>query len=478
MAKRKREDQDSDIGQEGRPKKIKGQGSTQVNGTIASPKLNARTPESGLAESPQQKGQVLPGQVVTKQLDNENESAHARKLAKKERRKLEKEQKASLSSHTEFEEKDGESKKRKKQDLKRESPHNRGEHAPVNDSLPVAPLKSKRERRKEAASAENKDKPVSKSGTKAVSDLQKQSKGRKTHGGAVSWKVSDPVGGHMLDADPIFSRDEKYLLIAYESAIAVYLTSTSLPVRRLRSSRSNQIYAFALSSSGENHVYISTASREIEKWDWVEGIRLGCWKLSSAVYSLATWTQSVEGHSYEVVYTVEKKDPDQWLISAHRLESGENAAMAGARTLLRHKSPISSVKILDDGRFIVASSESQLMVGNTNNPGPSALQDICYTWRICDCPEWITSVDARVSHHEKTGKKSKGGMRKLDILDVAVGGLKGSIHLYENLLAELIRMEQPRSKTMPDSITSRRLHWHRNAVLSLKWSLDGEYALF
>lgn len=177
MAKRKREAEDNDPGQGVVPKKIKGQHSTEVKDTIAAPEPKAKKPGSELADLPQRNGQVLPGQYVTKRLDNEAEFAHARKLAKKEKRQLEKGQKVSLPSLTEFEEKDGESKKRKKrkkQDPKREIVHDRGEDAPVNASLPVALLKSKRERRKESASAENKDKALSKSGTIAVSEIQNQ----------------------------------------------------------------------------------------------------------------------------------------------------------------------------------------------------------------------------------------------------------------------------------------------------------------
>ncbi len=301
----------------------------------------------------------------------------------------------------------------------------------------------------------------------------KESDNGDTHPEKPTWKTSDAVGGHMLDVDPIFSRDEEFLLVAYHTAITVYSTSTSLPVRRLIINKLNRISAFTLSSSIDSQVFISTISGEIENWDWTEGSRLGRWKLSSSIYFLTTSLQTADEDNNQLIYTVDTKDADQWLISAHRLNSGEHATMTDVKTLLRHQGPLSSLRILAGGRFVVATSGSQLVIGNTTKPNPPLLQDLSYTWRIVECPEWITCIDVRISHPERIDKPSKGGRRRIEALDIAVGGLKGSIHVYDNLLGKLIRTEQPTSKELLEDIKSRRLHWHRNVVLSLKWSLDG-----
>ena len=426
-----------------------------------------------------------PSQKESKQ---RNDIPITKNTQKQERRRLRKEQQVALQAQLNSEEQEEDEtgtvnfiapQERKEQKQKKRV--SGGKHHQVNDAVPTAVQEFKKRKRK-AISLEGKEQdPVSKSNSVAVSRSKREQQKSKnksnkgeTHIEEPTWKVSDPVGGHMLDVEPIFSRDEKYLLVAYDTAITVYSTSTSLPVRRLRTNKSNRLSACTLSASTDSQTYISTVSGEIEKWDWTEGSRIGRWKLSSSIYSLVTSTPTAEESSNELVYTVDRKDADQWRISAHRLQSGEHAAKTDVKTLLRHQDPLSSLRILAGGRFVVAASGSLLMIGHTTKPNPSMLQELSYTWRIVECPEWITCIDARISHIERVEKPSKGGTRRFEALDIAVGGLKGSIHVYDNLLGKLIRTEQPTSKEVPEDIKSRRLHWHRNAVLSLKWSLDGE----
>ena len=289
-----------------------------------------------------------------------------------------------------------------------------------------------------------------------------------------SWKVSDAVGGHLLNIEPIFSPDENHLLLTYESILVVYSVSTSLAVRHLRTKDSSSISAFALSVRKAHELYISTYRGAIEKWDWQKGLRIGYWKLSSSIHFLTTSVRTTEEDDNDLVYTVDKKDTGPWLISAHRLKSGSEASETGVKTLFSHRRALSYVKVSEGGRYIVAASGPQLIIGNTESPDLTILQDLSYTWRIVDCPEWITSVDVRISHAETKIKKSKAGKKMIAYLAISVGDLKGSIHIYENLLGALLKREQPMSKESHGDVVSRRLHWHRNAVLALKWSLDGE----
>jgi len=311
--------------------------------------------------------------------------------------------------------------------------------------------------------------------------LDQQQNGRRNEDQA--WEISKPVGGRMTGIDPIFSPDEEYLLIAYDSAIIVYSTATSLPVRSLRVKEADNISAFSLSSHNTQQLYISTTLGMIEKWDWTQGSRLGHWKLSSSIYFLTTSVQAAGEAGRDLVYTVDRKGSNPWLISVHHLtDSSRNEV----KTLFSSDKALSYMKVMEGGRFIIATSGARLIIGSSSPPDPAILQNASYTWRIVDSPDWIVSVDARVSHLDLDrkkieGKKSKGGSKKIESLDIAIGGLKGSIHVYQNLLGDLIHREQLMSKDGSEDIgfkgiNSRRLHWHRNAVLALKWSLDGECA--
>lgn len=485
MAKRKRdlEDHDSVHGQEAKKAK------TQA---LAASK-------SEPAEAPKSKAKPSQNQNKAKPLEAETDGARTRTLPKRERRlekkRLEREQKAALEAQLKPEKKEDDaikiydaiaSKEHKKQKQKEEKRKSAFEELGGEDAnhVPTA-LRKPKKRKHEKITPENKERDlVHRPSPQITSKIKKpRHKDRRNpdNGNApskkTSWRISDPVGGQMLDIDPIFSRDEKYLLVAYDTAILVYSTSTSLPVRRLSTNKSSRLSAFALSSSIDGQVFVSTAAGQIELWDWTEGSRLGRWKLSSSVHSLQTSPQSGDGSGHEIVYTVDRKDAGPWLISAHILAIGEDAGKADVKTLFTYKNPLCNVQILAGGRFVLATSGSQLIIGNTDKPNPPVLQELSYTWRIVDCPEWITSIDARISQIEIVAKSSRGGTRTHEALDIAVGGLKGAIHIYDNLLGKLVRTEQPTSNEIPEEIKSRRLHWHRNAVLSVKWSLDGEHTM-
>ena len=421
MGKRKRAADDQGLTFSGRTKRAKGQEQLQEEvDTEVAEKLHV---EADSQDNP----------PVARVPKSEDDSARAIKLQKRERRRLKKEHRAALQTQ---------------EHLNGETDENQFVgHNSVKTQRP------KKRRRKDDRNPEehNGDSPL--------------------------WKVSSPVGGRLLDVDPLFSLDEGHLLLAYELAIAVYSSATSSLVRHLRISKSNKISAFALCSLRETDLYISTVKGTIEKWDWEQGCRVGYWKLSSSIYALTTSSRISGDALSDLVYTVDRKGADPWLVTAHRLVHGGESPSSEVKTLFSNQEAISSLKVLENGRFIVATSAAQLIIGHSNSPSPAKLQGLTYTWRIVESPEWIVSIDVRISHPEWDRKPSKGGKKRIESLDIALGGLKGSIHIYENLLGNLICREQPHSKDNTKDIKSRRLHWHRNAVLALKWSLDGEFPI-
>lgn len=318
-----------------------------------------------------------------------------------------------------------------------------------------------------------KHKPKKKSKDRTVRSNEKKSKDVDT----AAWRLSEAVGGQMLDVDPVFSPDEKFLLVAYGTSIAVYSTSTSIVVRQLRIHKADSISAFAFSSTTPGHLYLSTISGTIEKWDWTEGLRLSHWRISSSIYSLVTAKQNTGDLGSEMVYTIDRKGQGSWLLSVHRLAGVGDGAKTEVKTLFTYEHTLSSIYVFEKGRVIVATSGSQLIFGSSDKPALSPLKDVSYTWRIVDCPEYIVSTDVRVRPSERIQKTAKEGKSAASIIDVVIGGLKGSIHIYEDLPRKLIQRDHRASKGNSVDITSRRLHWHRNAVQAVKWSADGYYVI-
>lgn len=309
-----------------------------------------------------------------------------------------------------------------------------------------------------------------------------------------SWKLSEIAGGRMLDLDPIFAFNEeycqlrsrmfnahtlilffcRYLLIPYDIAVNVYATSTSLLVRRLRLSSLDRVSGFALSPTSTSHLFVSTSSGSIEKWDWLEGSMLEYWNVFATIYSLATSMPVHAETNNCLVYTVDRKDEGQWRLTVHRLLGGSEASKTDLGTLLKYPEPLTFVKILDNGRIIVVTSGSRVIIGTCDRPNPDSLKDLSYVWREVECPEWITCIDVQTRLYDKNTKRPKQSKNASHgAVDIVVGTLRGKIIIYDDLLENLNRIERGAKTRKVDGVSSRRLHWHRSAVLALKWSMDG-----
>ena len=276
----------------------------------------------------------------------------------------------------------------------------------------------------------------------------------------------------LLDVTKVYKY--RYLLLAYDPAIYVYSTSTSLLVRRLRASRMDSITGFTFSPQNPNHLYVSTRSGMIEKWDWIEGVKLEYWNTSSPMHSIVASKPSADDEINDLVYTIDRKGDGPWMITAHRLLGGSDAANTDLVTLRKYPEPLTSLRVYEGGRVIVATSGSCLMIGTTEKPNATPLRNVSYTWREVQCPEWITSIDVQIKHVGKGAKKTKQGKSTFQgAVHIVLGGLKGAIFMYEDLLRTLVEAERHSNKAA--NITSQRKHWHRNAVLSVKWSADGTY---
>ena len=194
----------------------------------------------------------------------------------------------------------------------------------------------------------------------------------------------------------------------------------------------------------------------IELWDWSKGERLKHWSTEPRIQNLKSNVNS-DG-SISVFSTHGGKSSSSKLLSS-TLTSDKSCR--DINLLFTHDKQISSLNVMDDGVTIVMTSESQITFGSRSGKATA------YTWRIVTCPEWISSIDIREKTTVSTNKKTR-------TFDIAIGGLKGAIHIYEDPLRKLLRKER-----QPDleDITSRRLHWHRNVVLTVKWSKDGNYLI-
>ncbi|MCJ1378848.1 hypothetical protein MMC17_001947 [Xylographa soralifera] len=365
-------------------------------------------------------------------------------------------------------------KRRTSQELAHNTERN---NVPTNRGLRIsrkfARKESWRARRQQKAEVAGEKNHTQDSTRKSPPKKTKQHSRRKESG----WQVSDAVGGYLVDFDAVFSVDDKYLLLAYKSSIRIYDTSTSLLIRTLSAStKQSGITAFTLSASNPSQLYVALSQGLIEKWDWAEGHRLGKWTINSQISDITVVSQTSHNMEEDLVYTVDGR-AGSWMITAHRLQLGKGPQQTETHTLYKSAESISSFKVLESGSVVIASMGSRLLLGNVASPQVSALKDVKYAWREVTCPEWITTFDARISGGQEEavgGGTIKAGSKSPISLNIVTGGVRGSIYIYRDLLANLIQKE--RKKHMPTPV-AQHLHWHRTGVGAVKWSADGNYII-
>ncbi|KAL8710127.1 MAG: hypothetical protein Q9220_005210 [cf. Caloplaca sp. 1 TL-2023] len=292
------------------------------------------------------------------------------------------------------------------------------------------------------------------------------------------WTISEPVGGQMLDLDPIFSENEEYLLLAYKNSVCVYSTATSLLIRKLPAGRSERVSTFSISTTDSNHLWIGTESGVMQLWDWLEGHLVCSWSTNTPLHALATSKASGPDEALEIVYTISHDEAGAWKIDAHRLKTGAEGDSRETMTLRKSQEPITAFKVLEHGSIIVAISGSVLTLGTIDKTVEFRLDGLSYIWRDIECPEWISCFDVRlVIPNTRSIEKKNNKISQVPRLDIIAGGLKGSLHVYTNLLNQLIERESTSTKHQPTDLNSRTKHWHRNTVLSAKWSRDGKTKL-
>lgn len=287
------------------------------------------------------------------------------------------------------------------------------------------------------------------------------------------WTWSSPVGGWFLPEDPVFTSDEKCLLLANARKLFVYATDTSTLVSSLSKS-SSRISTYALSATNPRHVYTASDSL-ITLWDWTNGKTLGRWDIGSPVQSMSVVADPVS--NMDLVYSHES--PSSHIINVHALRTREQLGQTELKQILKKKLAIKGMRVLFDGKIVIVVMQKAILIGK-RKAQKTALQEYEYVWREFQTSKTIMTFDAyvRIPEQSSTGKQpsDSGGH-----VDLAVGDQEGAIWLFEDVLSAYIRIEKTRKDGARsvdlEMLRPKKLHWHRDAVGSVKWSRDGNYLI-
>ncbi|KAJ9649506.1 NET1-associated nuclear protein 1 [Coniosporium tulheliwenetii] len=343
---------------------------------------------------------------------------------------------------------------------------------------PTVEKKRKREK-EERASGAQKAKRVKSSAKKDADEPKENGAGERASAVANSSLVngndaSMATGGRFLSADPVFSKDEKYIILAAPRTIHIYSAATSLLVRTLPIDGEGSISAYALSKSNADNVYVATSSGLIFLWDWVRGQQLQQWQTGSQIYGLVTATS--ESFQGEVVYTQERGSHST--ITARLLHQGDKASESILLYKGKNMRPLQSFTVLAGGRVVVATASDTLIVGNVERPAISVLKDMTFTWREIKATESITCFDVQMRHQlpvqpTKAQRKALAQGTKQHV-DIAIGCGDGAIYVYNDLLNQLIAAERPTkdSKAQPYRHHAFFIGTENQETVLLLWQLD------
>ncbi|PKS08235.1 hypothetical protein jhhlp_005177 [Lomentospora prolificans] len=302
------------------------------------------------------------------------------------------------------------------------------------------------------------------------------------------WAVSKPLGGRIEDIDPILSEDERYLILAYTTSIQVYTTADSLLIRRIPidppNSDSFAIVAVRLSSQNGSHVWVACSDGRLWLIDWTTGsvLREPVVTKSHTAVDMVLLSLKLGKNNRELPVVSEHTKDGRNTLVVYNYQSTDESKTSNVLAALSHSGQqIHSLVSVNESRAIFAASKSTLIVGVASGKF-SSFSDISYTFYNFETNDIITSLDARVSTmplyqgRRAMAEKAKSTRNpNTPIIDVIVGGARGPIYFYNDLIAKLEALDN--EDLGSDALLARKYHWHRRAVHTLKWSRDGNYMI-
>ncbi|EXJ59482.1 uncharacterized protein A1O5_12107 [Cladophialophora psammophila CBS 110553] len=292
-----------------------------------------------------------------------------------------------------------------------------------------------------------------------------QSKTQHSKQSGNQWRLSSRKGGMFIDQDPLLTADDQFLILATPSEIQVYSTKTSLLVRSFRVDLRSHITSCSLSKADPKKLYVSSSKGLVSLWDWTTAAAIGKYDTGTGLQQVLPLRQQEENETILLL----QDDPQGYKRLVACSVNTFQGTFTESHTLLQRTGLSPCFRSYAQGTVLMACAEDHLLIGQSRVTEEGQL-DLTYTWREITVLGFITSFDAHVS----SGKSKTP--RKVPFLDVVIGLNDGVIMHYQDILFKLIGKEK-KNKTWTEDIVGHKLHWHRTAVNTVKWSRDRNYII-
>jgi NET1-associated nuclear protein 1 (U3 small nucleolar RNA-associated protein 17) len=253
-----------------------------------------------------------------------------------------------------------------------------------------------------------------------------------------------------------------------------------LLVRTLLGNPLDIIAAYALSATNPNHLYVANAAGSIILWDWQTGREVLTIPMKWPIRALSV--AQVHGTNYDTLFTIETQTSSvEGLVDhivARQVRPGKSTA---THTSLWHwiRKDILFLKVLDGGNVIFAACTERLVMGNVSSEYVGAQSRLDwhkfaerYTWREQTSGEALTCLDAQARPRPADQPVDRSNKLSHMSYDLVCGDVLGTTYIYDNFL---YRMEERERKKKVEPLSPRVHKWHREAVNTVKWSLDGKH---
>jgi NET1-associated nuclear protein 1 (U3 small nucleolar RNA-associated protein 17) len=291
----------------------------------------------------------------------------------------------------------------------------------------------------------------------ARKEKKKSSKRDGSKASTSRWTLSLPIAGRWLDVDPIFvhGKDgQDYAIAGNDREVQLLSLETSLVVRTFAAPTGRSIQCFAAGNADQSLIQIAFDNGSVCTWDCMRGDKVGgVSTLSSPMIAMAC-TRYAQNDQSTLIYI--SKGRDKYRIHSEQPE----------QVLFETEQPLETLQVFQNMEYIVAHGPSCLILGSKKNHSDHDPAE--FAWTQISLKSVATCVHARLLPVDPPTKKSKPQRPGLSL---AIGNKDGQIHLYDDISTLSGRDGKPQ---LP---TPRILHWHREAVSSVKFSQDGNYVI-
>ncbi|KHN96782.1 WD repeat-containing protein 75 [Metarhizium album ARSEF 1941] len=305
---------------------------------------------------------------------------------------------------------------------------------------------------------------------------------RQSDDGEAGWRVSKPMGGRMLDIDPILTEDEQYLILTYNTSLQVFNANDSLLVRRIpistldtsasKGATPAHIVATRLSKHNTQLAWVACSDGNIYCVNWTQGdIPTPAFQTSSSTAKALAVIPAAFTEHKEILLVAESEKPSRMDVVAYQLVDGDKQKSASILTLQKPGYGLQILETSDDGQVIVGAFQDRLFLATASATTAENLDQLRYETFSFDSPDLITSIDMRL--HPRFSGNKKGHVGTDTAVDVIIGGARGGIYVYRDALSHV--MSAGKAQFVKDGIQVQKYHWHRKAVHAVKWSADGNY---